>query len=316
MNFFDLHCDTAACLSGSNAALDENKLHISLNKAAALSRYAQIMAIWTPKRMNDEDGFTNYHKVQDYLNTELYRLRDRVHICRHGEDVNAAWANGKVAVFFAVEDARLLAGDITRLNVLYARGVRFLTLCWGGSTCIGGSHDTSDGLTPFGELVVESCFAHRGGIIPDLSHASDAVIGQVLGMAREAGKPVIATHSNSRAVRNHTRNLTDEQFCAIRDLGGIVGISMCTNHLVDTSVERPNIAAVLRHIDHYLDLGGEFTVAFGCDLDGIGTTPDDFRSIADAPALEQAMLEHGYHRELVDNILWRNAHNFVCNHLS
>lgn len=314
MKYFDLHCDTPLEIYRKGMPLDHNDLHISLDKAAGLSHYAQVMALWTPHKYDDEKGFTNFNKVMDHLNTELYRLRDRVQICRHGEEVHQAWANGKVAAFLAVEDARLLNNDISRLNVLYARGVRFLTLCWGGSTSIGGSHDTAEGLTPFGELVVQCCFER--GIIPDLSHASDTVAAQVLGMAREAGKPVIATHSNSRAVYNHSRNLTDEQFCAIRDLGGIVGISLCTPHLTNTKEERASIATILKHIDHYLDLGGEYTVAFGGDFDGISQTPDGIRDISDMGAVEQAMLEHGYHRELVDQILWRNAYNFVCNHLS
>lgn len=313
MRYFDLHCDTPHELYRNNTLLDRNDLHVSLEKASELSRYAQIMAIWTPKKYDDEKGFINFHKVMDYLNTELDRLRDRVHICYHGEDVVNAWYHGKTAAFLAVEDARLLGNDISRLQVLYGRGVRFLTLCWGGSSCIGGSHDTQDGLTPFGELVVQCCFDM--GIIPDLSHASDATAAQVLAMAREAGKPVIATHSNSRAVYNHTRNLTDEQFCAIRDLGGIVGISMCTPHLTDTRQAPATIDTLLRHIDHYLDLGGEYTVAFGGDLDGISHGPEGIRDISDVPAIEEAMIAHGYHRELIDNILWRNAYNFVCNHL-
>ena len=313
MRFFDLHCDTPHELYRNNASLDDNSCHVSLNKASCLSDYAQVMAIWTPKSYDDEKGFTNFNKVMDYLNEELYRLRDRVHICRCGEDVVAAWSQDKTAAFLAVEDARLLNNDITRLKVLYGRGVRFLTLCWGGSSCIGGSHDTEDGLTPFGELVVQCCFDM--GIIPDLSHASDATAAQVLGMAREAGKPVIATHSNSRGVYRHSRNLTDEQFCAIRDLGGIVGISMCTPHLTDTKQAPATIDTLLRHIDHYLDLGGEYTVSFGGDLDGISHAPEGIRDISDVPAIEQAMIAHGYHRELIDNILWRNAHNFVCNHL-
>lgn len=313
MRYFDLHCDTPHELYRQNVPLDHNDLHISLEKASRLSHYAQIMATWTPKKMDDEKGFINFHKVIDNLNIELDRLRDRVQICRLGEEMVEAWQSGKTAVFLAVEDARLLGGDITRLKVLYGRGIRFLTLCWGGSSCIGGSHDTTDGLTPFGELVVQCCFDL--GIIPDLSHASDATAAQVLGMAREGGKPVIATHSNSRAVYNHSRNLTDEQFCAIRDLGGIVGISQCTAHLTDTKQAPATMDTLLRHIDHYLDLGGEYTVAFGSDFDGISHTPEGIRDLSDMVHVEEAMLAHGYHRELIDNILWRNAHNFVCNHL-
>mgnify|MGYP003316567060 CR=1 FL=1 len=91
-------------------------------------------------------------------------------------------------------------------------------------------------------------------------------------------------------VHQLTRNLTDEQFCAIRDLGGIVGISFCTPHLTDTKQEKADISTLLRHIDHYIDLGGEYTVAFGGDLDGIETTPEGIRHVGDIPAIEAAMI--------------------------
>ena len=110
MRYFDLHCDTASEIYNNNTHLDENDLHVSLNKAKVFSDYAQIMAIWTPKKLDDEKGFTNFNKVMDNLNMELDRLRDRVHICRYGEGVEEAWRQGKTAVFLAVEDARLLGG--------------------------------------------------------------------------------------------------------------------------------------------------------------------------------------------------------------
>ncbi len=313
MNYFDLHCDTPHLIYRANQPLDHNKLHVSLERAECLSQYAQVMAIWTPKSYDDEKGFQNFNKVMDRFNEELDRLRDRIAVCHSGEEVACAWSCGKVTAIMAVEDARILNGDISRLRVLYSRGVRFLTLCWGGSSCIGGSHDTQDGLTPFGEEVVRACF--ELGIVPDLSHASDATTARVLALAKEAGKPVIATHSNSRGAYKHTRNLTDEQFCAIRDLGGIVGISFCPSHLTNTKEGPASTETLLKHIDRYLDLGGESTVAIGGDLDGIERTPTDVCNLSDVPNIEAAMIAHGYPREIIDNILWRNAMNFVQNNL-
>ena len=309
MNLIDLHCDTAYKLYHGCNHLDENDGHISLNKATALTHYAQVMAIFTPKKYDDELGYTFYHRVADHFNDELQTFRARVAACYNADDIRKTWDEGKTAVLFAVEDARILGGVIERLDVLYARGVRFLTLVWGGRSCIGGAHDSGEGLTDFGKEVVRRCFAL--GIIPDLSHASDQVMHEVFELAREAGKPVMATHSNSRAVRDHKRNLTDEEFLAIKASGGIVGVSFCCPHLTDTSVAPADTSTVLSHIDHYLSLGGENTVCFGGDFDGIETTPKGLEDISRMPAMEQLMREHGYSDELIEKITYKNALNFI-----
>lgn len=314
MNLIDLHCDTPYVLYNKNQHLDENTGHISLEKAKCLNHYAQVMAFYTSKKHNDETGFSLFHKRADYLNDELHNLRAQVAPCTNAAMIKDAWENHKTAVLFAVEDARILAGNLERLTILYARGVRFLTLVWGGTSCIGGAHDTHEGLTEFGKQVVKKCF--ELGIVPDLSHASDAVMDEVFRMAMDAGKPVMATHSNSRAIRHHMRNLTDAQFKTIKELGGIVGISYCTSHLTDTSKNTADLSTILAHMDHYLELGGHDVVALGGDFDGIETTPEGLDDLAHILALESAMHEHGYSDELIEKITYKNALQFFEKALS
>ena len=110
-----------------------------------------------------------------------------------------------------------------------------MTLLWGGETCIGGSHDTSTGLTEFGKQVVKRCF--ELGIVPDISHASINTAKSVADIADELGKPFIATHSNSRVVYDHERNLTPELFSRLVLSGGVVGISFCPKHICDETKE-------------------------------------------------------------------------------
>lgn len=105
-------------------------------------------------------------------------------------------------------------GSLSRLAALYRAGIRVLTLLWGGNTCIGGSHDTDSGLTPFGRAVVRKC--HQIGIIPDISHASVASAEEIIEISLSTGKPCIASHSDSYHVFPHTRNLSDRHFLAIR----------------------------------------------------------------------------------------------------
>ncbi len=206
---------------------------------------------------------------------------------------------------FAVEDARILAGDLSRLATLRIAGVRVLVLVWKGESAIGGAHDTSLGLTPFGREAVAECF--RLGIVPDLSHASDALAYEVIDMARAAGRPVIASHSNFRAVCPVMRNLPDEICREIAALGGAVGISLYPPHLAEGEA---GIDEVIAHIRHGLALAPGALV-LGTDFDGIERTPRGLPTTAALPRLAERMLSLGYSDGTVRDLFYRNGVGFL-----
>jgi membrane dipeptidase len=116
--------------------------------------------------------------------------------------------------------------------------------------------------------------------------------------------PVIASHSNSRSVCNHSRNLTDEMFLAICKTGGVAGINLYTEFLGDNAT----IETICDHICHFLTLDPEGKhIALGGDLDGCETLPDGFSGVQDYAKLEKALLHRGISREIVENIFWNNA---------
>lgn len=300
---FDLHCDTAVRLYAKKQSIVKNPFHISLEAASVFPSYLQIMAVWSDKTLNDEEAWQRFLAVTDYLQDDTQKngfplLTDGKNLPPRGH-------------FLAVEDARLLGGVSGRIGILYERGVRFLTLVWGGESRIGGAHDTNAGLTDYGRRILYECLAL--GIIPDISHASRKTANEVLSLAAKAGKPVIATHSNAFAICPHTRNLTDEQFLAIRQSGGIVGLCLCPSHLC-TEPKNASVENVLHHLDHWLSLGGEDTVALGCDLDGTDL-PNGFSDISDLARLAETMSGHGYTDTQIKKIFWLNAVNFVKNHI-
>jgi len=312
LSLFDTHCDTAYALYCRGASLMQNPCHVSLEKAACYERYAQFYAIWSNRQLDDEACWLQFLKISDYFHAELERNAHRAVQVTTATELETAWREGKHAAILAVEDARMTAGKAERLDELKARAVRYLTLLWGGNTCVGGSHDTKNGLTDFGKAIVRGCF--EKGIIPDVSHASEQAVDDLLPIAYEYGKPFIASHSNSHAVYGHTRNLRDRHFTAVKELGGIVGISLCPEHLTDTSLRPAAPEDIFRHVEHYLALGGEDTVGFGADWDGTDLPPE-ISHVGDLTRVAKFMAAHNYSDNLIEKIFWKNTYQFVMKNL-
>ena len=310
MKLFDLHCDTATRLLAEKQGLHDNTFHVSLKKSAYLSRYAQVMAIWTDKGLTDSEGYERFFEVVKNLENEAIINKNSVKIVRNSKELKDCITLGITPLIVSVEDARILENDIQRLTVLYQSGVRALTLNWYGTTCIGGAHDTDVGLTTFGKKVVAECF--KLGIIPDVSHCSFRGTREALEIAQAHNKPLIASHSDSYSVNPHTRNLQDNDFITISELGGLVGINLCPSHLC--SHKDPDVTDILRHIEHYMSLGGENTVAMGCDLDGTDL-PNGFSDISDLYKIINELQRLNYSDELTDKLLYQNAFNFFIKNI-
>lgn len=306
LSLFDLHCDTVYELNKKNESLASNTCKIALDKLTPYQSYAQFFAAWCSTKLTDDEGFDAFGRLADLLDAQLAipEITERMTRVTTAAQMDAALQSGRHAAILAVEDARILGGDLSRLDVLAARGVRYLTLCWGGETCIGGSHDTTAGLTDFGKEVVRRCFAL--GIVPDISHTNAASAADALEIAVACGKPVIASHSNAYSVYSHSRNLRDEHFIALRDLGGLVGLNFCRPHLWNPEEETVTVSHLIRHLEHFLSLGGENTVAIGADWDG-ASLPDGISTIADAQKLAEEMARLGYTDELIHKIFFDNA---------
>lgn len=306
MKLVDLHCDTAYRIHRKNATLAKNDYHISIDKITKYDNYAQFTAFYIDSRLSDEEGYLRFYEMYGYFSGELAKNKDKVVKITDGRKLPEVWESGRAAVIFSVEDARILAGDISRLDALYQKGVRSLVPLWAGETIIGGSHDTDTGLTDFGRQVIQRCF--ELGIIPDVSHASEQAAEEMIEIARSYGKPIIASHSNSHAVYPHSRNLRDRHFRAICELRGLVGVSLCRSHLAPG--REAGVRDVVRHIEHYLSLGGEDSVALGCDLDGTDI-PEEVGDISGLNIIADTLAGAGLSDELIGKIFWKNAKKFI-----
>ena len=313
LSLFDTHCDTAYELFHRGVHLDANDCcHISLDKAACYDRYAQYYAVWSNRRLDDETCWEHFLKIAANFNKELERTPDLAVPITTAAELESAIASGKHAAMLAVEDARLTAGKLERLNEMKSLGVKYLTLLWGGDTCVGGSHNTENGLTDYGKALARRSF--ELGIIPDVSHASEQSVDDLIPIAYEFGKPFIATHSNAYSLYGHTRNLRDRHFAVIKELGGIVGVSLCPSHLTDTSIRPATAEDVFAHVDYYLSLGGEDLVGFGADWDGTDL-PEGFSGVHDLTHVAEIMAKHNYSEELIYKIFWKNFYDFALRNL-
>ncbi len=306
---FDLHCDTLYKCRDKGASLLDNGFDISFKRLDEYKKHCQVLAMWSSWIIDDDTAYAHFFEAHDLLLRELEGSTHR--LCRCDEELAACEADGVGAVFLAVEGGKLLGDDITRLDTLYKNDVRFLTLVWNATCHIGGGHDTIEGLTDFGRAVVKRC--HELGIVPDVSHASDKMTDEVVAISEEMGRPCIATHSNSRAMFEHTRNLTDDRFSRIAKMGGLVGVSLAPVHLTDSEVCR--IDDIVRHMEYYLSIGGEDTLCLGCDLDGVVPLPEGIESVSDLYKIADALAKRGYGDGLIEKIFYNNARSFISRNL-
>lgn len=273
MRCFDGHCDTLARCMTTGEGLRQNGGHVDLARCAALGQHAQIFAVFADSSKTSAPLYTVAQRQHALLERECARNADLVRRCRTARDVRAAWAAGKTAALLGIEGAELLECDPRRLDDAAAWECVYVTLTWNHANALAGSHcdAQAQGLTAQGRDFVRALYAHQ--MLPDVSHLSEAAAWDVV---RLGLGPVIASHANSRAVCAHTRNLSDDLFRAIRDSGGVVGLNLYTDFLGGGGMD-----AVVRHVEHLLDLGGDRTLALGGDLDGCDTLGGGITGVQD-----------------------------------
>ncbi len=312
MKYFDLHCDTALAIAFKNHSLYSNSDHVSIEKARMFKKYVQSFAFFALKKLSDEEAFEAFNKMYDAVTKQAEEFSDDVVIVKNAEEYKLAEENGKMIILPAIEDARILAGNLARLDDIKKKGIWYLTLLWGGDTIIGGSHNTENGLTDFGNSVVRRCF--ELGIVPDISHASELSAEQTLEIASEVKKPIIASHSNSYTVYSHSRNLRDRHLNTLMELGGIVGISLCDAHIADKDPSTTCIDDLVKHVEYYMSRGAQDALCIGADWDGT-SLPCDMYDIRDAGNLYEKLLSINYNEDSLKKIFYENARRFYLNNL-
>lgn len=318
MKLFDLHCDTLyeCCETGKH--LRENDLHVNYAAAQRYTHYAQFFALFCGARapseaqahgrdcLLDTPAGERFDRMLQTAKREFAANTDWLMFCRSAADLQAAADAGKAAAFLSIEGAELLPDLPDALDYVYDAGVRLITLTWNYRSRFGcaSAVDQDEGLTDAGRQLVRDCVDK--GIIVDVSHLSERGFWDV---CETIDGPFVASHSNSRALCRQHRNLTDRQFAEIARRGGLVGINLYAPFLLrqgDATLDN-----AIAHIDHFLDLGGEKTIALGCDFDGCNRLPAGISGLDDMYQLADGMLSLGYTERTVRDLFYNNAYTWI-----
>ena len=321
MRVFDLHCDTIDSLAFADygafseyvqGACGGDLVHNSIQLAADRMPcpWCQCYAIWVPDDLTPfgMSALEFYRKARDWFFAHT-SPEGPVTQLRDAREVEATIGAGKVAALLTIENGLPLS-SIKLIDEAASDGVKMVTLTWNAANPIAHGSEANGGLTSYGREALRA-FEERQMVV-DVSHLNDESFWDV---ARAARRPFAASHSNARSVCGHARNLTDDQFRAIVDAGGIVGINYFRGFLsnrvtdfdapADGEVTFDELAA---HVEHFLDLGGEGTIALGSDYDG-SETPEWLDACEKvAPFFERISERFG--EGLANRMFWENAHDF------
>lgn len=307
MNFpvFDLHCDTLSRLLGrqmdSFGSLAQNDGHISLERARKLCGYAQCFAVFTTDMWKEKSPVSPVQSFERQLAQFQKAMAENKDIAMaySAEDVIQNYESGLMSGILTIEGPAGFDFDPELLLDMSLVGFRMTSLGWNEKNPLTGSNVTGGGLTLLGKEYVKEAQKHK--MIVDVSHISDEGFWDIMNITE---KPVVASHSNSRSVHNHSRNLTDDMFRALCQTGGLAGINLYSAFLG----ENADIDRVCDHIFHFLELdpSGKH-IALGGDLDGCESLPSGFDGVDDYPKIASRLLQRGLSAETIRDIYWNNA---------
>lgn len=201
------------------------------------------------------------------LYAEIDESPDKIMLCMTYDDILKAKIENKLGIILSFEGVDPLTNDLNLLRIFYELGVRIVGLVWSRRNfAADGSHfferveGQKGGLTDYGVQLIE--VAENLGMFIDVSHLNDEGFLDVMKIAK---KPVIASHSNCRALANSMRNLTDEQIKALASKNGIIGMNAYSMFTSDKD-EEADAEHLINHVDHIVKLVGIEHVGIGFDF--------------------------------------------------
>lgn len=322
MKFIDMHCDTISSLylgglSGEVKNLRENDGHLDLLRLRKGECLGQNFALFTMlKEEPDPYGFAR--GALRLFKEELAKNDDLIRQASSVEEILQNDGDNRMSGILTIEEGGICHGSTDVLREFYHEGVRMMTLTWNYENDLAypnrvdmntgkSTPETEHGLKDKGVEFVE--LMEELGMAVDVSHLGDAGFWDVVKMTK---KPFAASHSNARAIAEHTRNLTDEMIRAMAERGGVIGINYCPPFLnIQEDGGTSRVSDMIRHIKHMKNVGGIECIGLGSDFDGIGGKLE-----IDSPAALSRLAEEldrsGFTQDEIEKIFYRNVLRFYA----
>ena len=305
MRIFDWHCDSIIDnVMFFDQTLGKNDGQVDLPRLQAGGALVQLFALFgfheprsykghadNPYEGTLYDPWEHVLLQYDVFQREMQAYADQIALAVCADDILKNEAAGKISALLSLEGGIPIDGKMDRIDALYEKGVRLITLTWNHETPFGYPNSAdpeimAKGLKPFGIEAIGHM--NEKGILIDVSHLSD---GGFYDVAKYSKKPFVASHSCCRALCDHPRCMTDDMLRVLGDAGGIVGVNFYS-YFLNAGCEYTSINDVVRHALHIADKAGIEALAFGSDFDGIQGSILEFEDYAGMPRILQAMEKH------------------------
>jgi membrane dipeptidase len=331
-------------LGARDIATDQSAhLHTDLARLHAGGVGAQFWSVYVPSDSAFLPGAVPATLEQiDCVRQLIDRYPSRLRSALTAADMEAARSEGRTASLMGAEGGHSIDNSLATLRALYALGVRYMTLTHNDNIAWADSatdEPAAGGLSAFGRAVVREM--NREGMLVDLSHVAATTMRDALDAS---AAPVIFSHSSSRAVCDHPRNIPDDVLERLPANGGVAMVTFVPKfvlqaavdwtaaadenmrahglHHLDTTPEamrvhrefeernpRPvaTVATVADHLDHMREVAGVDHLGIGGDYDGTAFTPDGLNDVSGYPNLIAELLDRGWSRTDLAKLTWRNA---------
>lgn len=333
MKIIDMHCDTISSLMDNNDhLLDANRM-INISKLQAGDYLLQCFAMFVMYKNEKIENYSPY----DYCNKMIDRYEKEIDLCKDYikpalkySDIENNINNNIITSLLTIEEGGVLEGKIENLEHFYNRGVRLMTLTWNFNNEIGHPNidftslpeqsvrkqdvvflpNTKDGLTDFGKKVVRKM--NELGMVIDCSHAGDKTFYDVIELSK---KPIVCSHSCSRSICNHVRNMTDDMLLKLKENGGVVGINYCHDFIKDSD-GCASIKDIVKHIVYIKNLIGIDYIGLGSDFDGIENDNIELKDASLMPLLIEELQKQNFTNEEIEKITYKNVLRVFKDNLS
>ncbi len=287
------------------------QLHTDIPKLKRGGIKAQFWSVYVPAETDATgDALVKTLEQIEIAHAMFKRYPETFEQAKTADDVERIAKSGKIASMLGVEGGYSMQGSLPILKKFHDLGVRYMTLMhnknlsWADAANDKPEHG---GLTEFGEEVVREM--NRIGLLVDISHVSPDTMRDAL---RVTTAPVIFSHSSTRALTDHPRNVPDDILRELPRNGGVVMINFYSGFIVPTEElkrdkeARGTLNNVADHVEHAIKTAGIDHVGLGGDFDGINRTPVGLEDVSTYPALTQELVNRGYNREQLHKVLGGN----------